>query len=80
MFDILATYTGNAEDLKPWIQGAQINTDEDLRLSYLAGWGINANLEDELYRQMLSYRHPPIGMFTGAPEHVQLLLGVLGAR
>jgi len=80
VFDMLATYTGNAEDLKPWTRGAQINTDEDLRLSYLAGWGINANLEDTLYRQMLAYRRPPVGMFTGAPEHVQLLLGVLGSH
>ncbi len=80
MFDMLATYTGNADDLKSWIARAQINTDDDLRLSYLAGWGINAALEDVLYRQMLRYRKPPVAMLTGSPEHVRMLLDELGPR
>ncbi len=79
-FDMLSTYSGSAEDLKPWIANAQINTDDDLRLSYLAGWGINSALEDVLYRAMLRYRHPPVGMLTGSPERVQSLLSELGPR
>ena len=38
-----------------------------LRLSYLAGWGINSELADYLYRQMLRYRRPPT-FFSGSPE------------
>jgi spermidine synthase len=79
-YDMFATYTANADDLKPWIQGAAINTDDDLKLSYLAGWGINSALEDVLYRKMLMYRRPPVEIFTGSPEHVQMLLSVLGPR
>ncbi len=79
-FDMFATYTGNADDLAPWLKGAQINTDEDLKLSYLAGWGINSALEDVLYRKMLAYRRPPAAIFSGSPEHVQPLLSVLGPR
>ncbi len=30
----------------PWIAGAEINRDRDLRLQYLGGWGINSSLED----------------------------------
>ena len=40
-------------------------------MSYLAGWGINSNLEDNLYRQMLRYRQPPSGIFTGSPERLR---------
>ena len=42
--------------------GAEINRDGDLRLQYLAGWGINSSLEDFIYRQMLSYRQPPAAL------------------
>jgi hypothetical protein len=44
-----------------------------LRLSYLAGWGINSALEDVLYRQMLRYRERPDNLFTGSPERMQAL-------
>src|SRR6185437_13321849 len=56
--DLLASYTGQKSDLAPWLEGADINRDRDLRLEYLAGWGINTSLEDYMYRQMLGYRHP----------------------
>jgi hypothetical protein len=51
-FDMLATYIGSAADLKPWVQGPQINTDGNLRLSYLAGWEINSEIADNLYLQI----------------------------
>jgi spermidine synthase len=74
LLELFSTYAGNAPDLAPWTAGAALNADGDLRLSYLAGWGINANLEDVLYRQMLVYRKPPVGIFTGSPERVQKVL------
>src|SRR5262249_28679049 len=73
MFDMLATYAGSADDLKAWVAGAQINTDDDLRLSYLAGWGINSAIEDPLYRAMLARRRPPVTMLTGSSDRVQVL-------
>jgi spermidine synthase len=74
LLDLFSTYAGNAADLAPWTAGAALNADGDLRLSYLAGWGINSTLADELYRKMLVYRTPPIGIFTGSPEYVQKVL------
>jgi spermidine synthase len=71
--DLFATYAGQKSDLGLWTKGAQINRDADLRLSYLAGWGINSALEDVLYRQMLQYRQRPDGLFTGSAERVQAL-------
>lgn len=77
LLELFSTYAGSARDLAPWTEGAAINTDGDLRLSYLAGWGINSNLEDILYRKMLVYRTPPVGIFTGSPEYVQKVLMTL---
>ncbi len=74
LFDLFGSYAGGARDLAPWIAGAPLNTDGDLKLSYLAGWGINSNLADNLYRQMLRYRHPPQDVFTGSPELVHALM------
>jgi len=76
-FDMLATYIGSAADLKPWIQGAQINTDGNLRLSYLAGWGINSEVADHIYRQMLAHRHLPVTIFFGSTDHLKTFLAEL---
>ena len=74
--DLLATYAGQQSDLGQWTAGADINHDSDLRLSYLAGWGINSTLEDVIYKRMMSYRQPPLDIFTGA--HLQNLLSAMG--
>ena len=55
-----------ATDLDPWIRGAVINHDGDLKLSYLAGWGINSQIADELYKDMIQYRHDPTNMMVGS--------------
>ena len=57
-----------------WSAGAELNTDRDLRLQYLGGWGINSTMEDKLYREMLTYRQITRGLFTGAPERVDSVL------
>jgi spermidine synthase len=77
--DLLAAYAGQKSDLGPWYAGAELNRDGDLRLQYLAGWGINSSLEDFIYRQMLSYRRPPWNLFTGSPERVQSLMYAISA-
>lgn len=77
--DLLSAYTGNATDLDPWIRGAAINHDGDLRLSYLAGWGINSQIADSLYRQMLQYRHDPTPMLTGSQPVVDAVISAIHA-
>ena len=57
--DLFSTFTGTSADLNRWVGDSPLNTDADLRLTYLAGWGINSELADYLYRQMLKYRRPP---------------------
>jgi spermidine synthase len=71
--DLFSTFTGTSADLNRWVGESPLNTDADLRLSYLAGWGINSDLADYLYRQMLRYRRPP-AFFTGSPEHISAVV------
>jgi len=72
-FDLFATYSGQKADLGRWTAGAAINRDSNLRLSYLAGWGINSALENTMYREIMNFRQPPVGLFTGSPESLQRL-------
>lgn len=77
---LLATYAGKKSDLAPWLQGADLNRDSNLRLQYLGGWGINSSMEDTIYRQMISYRGHPGTLFTGSPQRLQTLLSAISAQ
>ncbi len=77
--DLLSTYAGRNADLGKWSAGAEINTDADLRLQYLGGWGINSSLEDVIYRQLLGYRQLPNDLFTGSPDRVESVLAAIMA-
>ena len=74
VLDLFSTFAGQKADYAAWLQGADINHDRDLRLQYIAGWGINSTMEDEIYRQMISYRRRPDNIFTGSPERLQALM------
>ncbi len=76
--DLLATYTGQGADFAPWVKGAQINRDIDLKLQYLAGWGINSTMEDDIFQEMLRYRRPPEALFSGSEALRNSLLALLG--
>ena len=79
--ELLSTYAGQNGDLGAWSAGAELNTDGDLRLQYLGGWGINSTMEDKLYREMLKYRQVPRDLFTGSPERVDAVLrSIFGGR
>ncbi len=49
--------------------------ERDLRLQYLAGWGINSQMADVLYREMLSFRQPPANIFAGSSTKVSDVIG-----
>jgi spermidine synthase len=65
IYDVLKTYLGRGRDLGPWVAGAAINTDNNLRLQYLAGFGFNNNLGTQIRDSMLRYRQFPADLFTG---------------
>jgi len=66
--DLLLTYAGQGPDLEDWLKDAQINTDRNLRLQYLAGMGLNAYQGAAIYNDILSYRKFPEDLFVGSPE------------
>jgi spermidine synthase len=45
-------YAGVRPDFTPWLQGAVINRDRDLRLQYLAARGMNLFVSEMIYRHM----------------------------
>jgi spermidine synthase len=71
--DLFGTFLGGAAGLRRWTQAAEINSDADLRLSYMAGWGINAQMADDHYRNMLRYRDNPAKYFVGSPAAIRRL-------
>jgi spermidine synthase len=64
--DLFATYAGRALDLKPWLSGAAINRDRNLRMQYLAGFGLNRDDSAAIYSGMLAYRRFPEDLFVSA--------------
>ena len=50
--ELFGTYAGQAADLRPWTQGADINRDRNLRLQYLAGMRLNLYNEEAIFNDM----------------------------
>ncbi|HEU5258467.1 MAG TPA: fused MFS/spermidine synthase [Vicinamibacterales bacterium] len=73
---VMASYAGQARDLRPWLTDAQINTDRNLRLEYLAGLGNNV-YDAMIYQHMLAFRRFPEEMFTASPEWMDRLRRVM---
>jgi spermidine synthase len=71
--DLFATYAGRALDLKQWLSGAAINRDRNLRMQYLAGFGLNADDSAAIYAGILAYRRFPEDLFFSAEGRVDSL-------
>jgi spermidine synthase len=77
ILDVLKTFSGSGQNLRPWVAGAQINTDENLRLQYLAGTGFNNNTGNNIRDAMLRYRRFPSDLFTGQSSSVESLRAMM---
>jgi spermidine synthase len=64
--DFLSIYTTQASDLKPWLDGAIINRDRNLRLQFLAGMAMNRYDQGMIYNEMLAYRRFPENLMVGS--------------
>jgi spermidine synthase len=72
--ELLATFAGQASDFRPWLKDAVINNDRNLRLQYLAGFGLNLYRANDIYKQMVAFGpHMPDDLFTGSPESMASL-------
>jgi len=72
--ELLATFAGQASDFRPWLAGTGINTDRNLRLQYVAGFGLNLYRANEIYKGMVAYGpRMPKEMFTGSQASLEVL-------
>jgi spermidine synthase len=76
---LLSTYGGRAAELGPWLRDAEINCDDNLRLQFLAGFGMNVDQRAEIYRGMLALRHFPEDLFIGSPGNLNALRAAIVA-
>jgi spermidine synthase len=68
---LMATYAGRATDMKEWMENAQINTDRNLRLQYLAGMSVNSYVATDILQGILKYYKFPEDVFIGSSQRVQ---------
>jgi spermidine synthase len=71
--DLFATYAGRRSDLTEWLRDAAINRDRNLRMQYLAGFGLNLDDSAAIYASMLAYRQFPNDLFTSKEGRVDFL-------
>jgi spermidine synthase len=76
---LLSTYGGRGSELAPWLRDAQVNRDDNLRLQFLAGFGMNVDQRAEIYRGMLALRHYPEDLFVGSPVELNALRSAIVA-
>ena len=71
--DLLATYVAQQADLAPWLADAKINTDRNLRLQYIAGFGRNLQEQSNIYQSLRSFRWLSPQLFTGSRQNIEVL-------
>jgi spermidine synthase len=76
--DLFATFAGQGPQLSRWLADAQINTDRDLRLQYLAGLGLNRYEQDAIYQGMVADVTFPEDLFSGSPARLKALKAAMG--
>jgi spermidine synthase len=76
--DLLATYGGRASDMEPWLRGAEINRDRNLRLQYLAGIGLNSKDSSRTFDEMIFYLRFPDDLISGSPDRIRELKKAFG--
>ncbi len=61
--DLFSTYAGSGRELQEWLRGAEINTDQNLRLQYLAGVGLNNYTAGDIFDEVAKFRTFPDALF-----------------
>ena len=76
---LLSTYAGDKQSMAPWLADAQLNTDRNLRLKYLAGLALNADEKRQIYASILALRQPPTNLFVGSSDKIEMIrAGLMG--
>ncbi len=77
--DLFSTYAGSGRELQAWLKGAEINTDKNLRLQYLAGVGLNNYTAADIFDEIVKLRTFPDALFDAEPAWKLSLRQALGA-
>ncbi len=64
--ELFAGYTGRKAELAPWLAGAEINRDRNLRLQYLAGMGKYSLEMEDIYAEFDRLRTFPDSIFVAS--------------
>ncbi len=75
--DLFATYLAQQVDVQPWLAGAQINTDKNLRLQYLAGFDYNFHKYIPISEEIRRFRWLRPYVFTGSDATLQALYSAI---
>jgi spermidine synthase len=78
--DLLATFAGQGALLEKWAEDAQINTDRNLRLQYLAGMWLNRFENKKIFDSILEWYTFPEKTFVGKPDSIRRLKEALKAE
>jgi len=76
--ELFSTYAGSGGDLKEWLKGADINTDRNLRLQYLAGVGLNKYTEADIFDAIAQHKRFPEGLFVANEQWMASLRHSIG--
>jgi spermidine synthase len=71
--DLFASFAAAGPQLRGWLSDAEINRDSNLRLQYLAGLGVNAYEQRDIYRAILAAGDWPEGVFRGSAVRMNRL-------
>jgi spermidine synthase len=76
--ELLANYAGRARDLAPWLEGSDINRDQNLRLMFMAGLRLNRYEQSSIYQEILEQSRYPEDVFIGSPRPLAMLQMLMG--
>jgi len=74
---LFGTFAGQKQHLDAWMADAQINHDNDMRLQYLAGLGLNRYDQAMIYSGMIANRRYPEGLFVGSPDKIAAMRSMI---
>ena len=77
--DLFSRFAAQGPQLKPWLANAQVNRDRNLRLQYLAGFGLNAYEQARIYDDIIANRQWPENLFTGSTESLASLRAAIAS-
>ena len=78
--DLLSTFAVQASDLQGWMADAQINTDGNMRLQYLAGMALNTYEQGKILTEITGNYRFPKDVFIGREAWTTLLQDRLKSR